>query len=314
MDLGSLVVGLSAGAWLSWRFGRSQDNRPQGDSSAAEQALSTTLPSPEPAASELTPAQPQTQPQTQPQISQQQIVHWMTTEMAQFKAGFLGRSAHELRSPINSVISLHQLILADLCESPEEEREFIAQAQTAAEKMLKVLDRLILISKVSYGVEPAQFQPVPLMEAIAEVDQLTRLQAQNRNLRLTIELPDPEIYVMSDPRWLRQALLNLLDTPISLMQEGIIRLTTQISAETQEALILIEDQRPAQFWSEPIEEAMPLVSEIPSGELNLLIVQAILEIMGGRLTILATPNETSDLTQIEIALAIAQQPQSERFL
>ena len=219
MDLGSLVVGLSAGAWLGWRFRRSQDNRPQGDSSAAAQApLSTIPPSPEPAASEPTPAQPQ----TQPQISQQQIAHWMATEMAQFKAGFLGRSAHELRSPINSAISLHQLILADLCESPEEEREFIAQAQTAAEKMLKVLDRLILISKVSYGVEPAQLQAVSLVEAIAEVDQLIRLQAQNRNLRLTIELPDSEIYVLSDPRWLRQALLNLLDTPISLMQEGII--------------------------------------------------------------------------------------------
>ena len=299
MDLGNLVVGLSAGAWLGWRFGRSQDNRPQGDSSATKQApLSTTLPSPDP--SEPTPAQ-------LPQISQQQIAHWMATEMAQFKAGFLGRSAHELRSPINSAISLHQLILADLCESPEEEREFIAQAQTAAEKMLKVLDRLILISKVSYGVEPAQLQSVSLVEAIAEVDQLTRLQAQNRNLRLTIELPDPELYVLSDPRWLRQALLNLLDTPISLMQEGIIHLTTQISAEKQEVLIVIEDQRPAQFWSEPIEDAMPPVSEIPSGGLNLLIVQAILEIMGGRLTILATPDETSDLTKIEIALAIAKQ-------
>ena len=300
MDLGSLVVGLSAGAWLGWRFGRSQDNRPQSDSSAEQAAPIAKLPSPEPAASEPTPAQPQ--------ISQPQIAHWMATEMAQFKAGFLGRSAHELRSPINSAISLHQLILADLCESPEEEREFIAQAQTAAEKMLKVLDRLILISKISYGVEPAQLQAVSLVEAIAEVDQLTRLQAQNRNLRLTIELPDPELYVLSDPRWLRQALLNLLDTPISLMQEGIIRLTTQISAETQEALIVIEDQRPARFWSEPIEEAMPIASEIPSGGLNLLIVQAILEIMGGRLTILATPDETSDLTKIEIALAIAKQP------
>ncbi len=297
MDLGSLVLGLSSGVWLGWRFVRSQDNRLQGDSSAGEQASLSA-----PASGEPIDPQPA-------QISQHQIANWMVTEMAQFKAGFLGRSAHELRSPINSAISLHQLILADLCESPEEEREFIAQAQTAAEKMLKVLDRLILISKVSYGVEPAQLQSVPLVEAISEVDQLTRLQAQNRNLRLTIELPDPEICVLSDPRWLRQALLNLLDTPISLMQEGIIRLTTQISAETEEALIWIEDQRPAQFWSEPIiEDAMPIAAEIPSGGLNLLIVKAILEVMGGRLTLLATPNETSALTKIEIALAIAPQP------
>ena len=30
---------------------------------------------------------------------------------------------------------------------------------------------------------------------------MTRLQAQNRNLRLTVELPDPKIHVLTDPRW-----------------------------------------------------------------------------------------------------------------
>ena len=102
------------------------------------------------------------------------------------------------------------------------------------------------------------------------------------------------------------------------MQEGNIRLTTQLSAETQEVLIWIEDQRPAQFWSEPIDwlqqlkadkklpDQLPSASTLfPSGGLSLLIVKAILEVMGGRLTVLATPTEASDLTKIEIALAIA---------
>ena len=305
MDLVILVLGLSAGVWLGRQLGRSQDSRPQGDSLAAEKFLSPPISAPIAKSTQAELAQ----------ANQHQLANWMATEMAQFKAGFLGRSAHELRSPINSVISLHQLILADLCESPEEEREFIAQAQGAAERMLKLLDRLISISKVSYGVEPAQLQPFPLVEAIAEVDQMTRLQAQNRNLRLTVELPDPEIRVLTDPRWLRQALLTLLDTPIGWMQEGNIRLTTQLSAETQEVLIWIEDQRPSRFWSEPIDWLQQLKADeklpdqpstsFPSGGLSLLIVKAILEVMGGRLTVLATPNEASDLTKIEIALAIA---------
>jgi signal transduction histidine kinase len=308
MNLVVLVLELSAAVWLGWRLGRSQDSRPQGDLSAG--GIFSPPSSAAPIAPPSKPAQVELA-----QTSQRQLEHWMTVEMAQFKAGFLGRSAHELRSPINSVISLHQLILADLCESPAEEREFIAQAQTAAEKMLRLLDRLILISKVSYGVEPAQLQPVPLSEAIAEVDQLTRLQAQNRNLRLTVELPDPEIWVLADSRWLRQALVNLLDTPIGLMQEGSLRLTAHCSTDTQEALIWIEDQRPAEYWSEPSEGvaqkaqtlkgAEEAIAPFPSMGLSLLMVKAILEIMGGRLTLLATPDETSDLTKIEMALAIA---------
>ncbi len=298
MNLATLILGLGVGAGLGWWVGRSQN------SALGKAALGEPVHSAPPIAPvEQSIAAAKT-------FGPSQLAYQMVTEMAQFKAGFLGRSSHELRSPINTVISLHQLILSDLCESPEEEREFVAQAQTAAEKMLGVLDRLILLSKTSYGMEPPQLQPVPLAETLAEVEQFVQLQAKNRNLRLTIEQTDLEVYVFADSRWLRQVLLNLLDTSIGLMQEGRIRLTTQITDET--ALIWIEDQRPAEFWSEPIDyldqlkTGQPLKPALfPSAGLNLLSVQAMLELMGGRLSVLATPDESSDLSRIEIALAIA---------
>jgi K+-sensing histidine kinase KdpD len=237
----------------------------------------------------------------------------MATEMERFKAGFLARSSHELRSPINSVISLHQLILADLCEDPAEEREFIAQAQSAAEKMLSLLDRLISISKTIYGTESLQIQPLQLELVLGEVLHFTQLQARNRSLHLEIEPPDPEIYVLADPRWLRQILIYLIDTPITLMQEGYIRLKTQADWQEQRVNIWIEDQRPAAFWRDPIDwlpegtQPLPKLLQLsearaahldesnmpPSPGLNLLIVQTLLELMGGELLLLATPEEDS---------------------
>ncbi len=53
----------------------------------------------------------------------------MAAQMGQYKAGFLARTFHELGSPLTSLISLYQLILSDLCDSPAEERDCIAQAQ-----------------------------------------------------------------------------------------------------------------------------------------------------------------------------------------
>ncbi|WP_242059950.1 sensor histidine kinase [Oscillatoria sp. FACHB-1407] len=230
--------------------------------------------------------------------------------MSQFKAGFLARTSHELRSPLNSVISLHQLILADLADSPEEERDFINQAHTAAQKMLKLLDELIRVSKTEYGTEQFQLQPLQLAMMLEEVERLTHLQAQNRSLRLEVELPNPNVYVSSDPRWLHQILLSLIDTPLSLMQEGTVRVTTQISSKGDRALIQIEDERPPHHWSEPIhllqsqrspslpltelKEAIVAANNHPgpvkfSPEFMLLINQTLLELMGGHLELVSIP-------------------------
>ncbi|MBD2462191.1 ROK family protein [Oscillatoria sp. FACHB-1407] len=244
------------------------------------------------------------------ELHQTQLAYVMASEMSQFKAGFLARTSHELRSPLNSVISLHQLILADLADSPEEERDFINQAHTAAQKMLKLLDELIRVSKTEYGTEQFQLQPLQLAMMLEEVERLTHLQAQNRSLRLEVELPNPNVYVSSDPRWLHQILLSLIDTPLSLMQEGTVRVTTQISSKGDRALIQIEDERPPHHWSEPIhllqsqrspslpltelKEAIVAANNHPgpvkfSPEFMLLINQTLLELMGGHLELVSIP-------------------------
>ncbi len=245
-------------------------------------------------------------------LQRSRLAYQMAVEMAQFKAGFLARASHELRSPINSVISLHQLILADLADNPAEERDFIAQSYGAAEKMLGVLDQLIHISKTAHGSEQIQLQPLPLQSILAEVKNLTHLQAENRNLRLAIAMPDPEIYVLADPKWFQQVLMSLIDLPISLMQEGTIRVTAEAILSSQEIRIYIEDDRPLSFWSEPINllqllqantKGDPLeFTPLPSPGLSLLMNQTLLELMGGRLEVLAVPSAESEVTRIQCSI------------
>jgi His Kinase A (phospho-acceptor) domain len=330
-NLAMLVAGLGLGALGSWWIGRG------GKSLDTRQPASRSIAPPQ-----VEPLASKSERQTGEQLQRLRLAYGMATEMEKFKSGFLSRSSHELRSPINSVISLHQLILADLCENPAEEREFIAQAQIAAEKMLSLLDRLIGLSKLAYGTEHLQIQPLLLEEVLSEVQHLTQLQAQNRSLRLEIALPDPGLYVLADPRWLRQVLISLIDTPISLMQEGYIRLKTQVAPDQQQIYIWIDDQRPAEFWRDPIDwlktlktsaaqptstsaaakkglegglEEGEIPERLPSPGLNLLIVKNLLEMMGGRLEVLATPLSPpepedavlSNFTRIQCSLPLVSQ-------
>jgi glucokinase len=261
----------------------------------------------------------------QTRLLQTQLAYWSAREMSQFKAGFLARTSHELRSPLNSVISLHQLILSGLCEDHDEELEFIAQADAAAQKMLKLLDRLIHVSKIEQGTAHLQLQPLQLAAVLGEIRHLTSLQAQNRSLRLDIDLPDEQVYVLADPLSLQQILLSLVNAPLLVMQEGTVHITTHTDSTLMQAAIVIEDERPATAWSEPLDqinspETAPskLTDELgaiaathtipfsgqPSPSLALLVNQTLLEYMNGRLEVLATPTSTSTITRIQCTLPL----------
>jgi signal transduction histidine kinase len=231
------------------------------------------------------------QPEPQPDL---EINARLAVEMSQFKAGFLARTSHELRSPLNGLIGAHQLILTDLCDSPEEEREFITQAHESALKLLDMLDEVINVSKAEYGMSPFSFQPVSVLEMLEETYHLTHLMAENRSINLKISYPSPDLYVLADPRALRQVLLNLVNGAIASMPDGFITLSVESSSDS--VSILMEDNRPAAAWSEAIDllnNEQKTDTFSPGFKLNLS--QTLMELMKGKLELLSTPEQTPRL-------------------
>jgi signal transduction histidine kinase len=236
-------------------------------------------------------------PQAQPLDDRHtQLAYQMAIEMGQFKGGFLARTSHELRSPLNGIIGVHQLILADLCESPEEEHEFIAQAQESALKMVQMLDEVIHVARTQQGTPILKLQPVQLMNVLHDVDSMTHLLAKNRNLRMAIELPDPEIYVMADPQWFRQVLVSLVSGAVDQMQQGNIKLSLA-SVDAEFAHLVLEDERPIASWQEAIDllkSAPDLTTSEFSPGFNLILNQTLLEAMNGRLDLLQIPSDAEE--------------------
>lgn len=235
--------------------------------------------------------------QLQAQLQQLQLAYQMVTEMNQFKGGFLARISHEIRSPLNGLIGMHQLILTDLCDSPEEERQFLEQANLSALKLSKLLDQILDVAKVQYGSLKLQLQPVELAGLLREVYDLTQLQARDRNLRFAQPECEPGLYTLIDPRWLRQVLISLIDMAIKQMPEGNISLTATRSPEAGQLALCLTDQRPASAWSEALsllETEPDDPATFPSPGLNLLNSQLLLEKMGGRLELIAPETSEAD--------------------
>ncbi|QLE59014.1 sensor histidine kinase KdpD [Nostoc sp. TCL26-01] len=264
------------------------------------------------------PAKPTEQQNTQQllqELQQTQLAYEMALQTSQFQAGFLARTTHELRSPLNGLIGLHQLILSDLCEDPAEEREFIGQAHERALKLLHLLDEILNVAKIEHGNNRLDIQPKSLVEILQEVYNLTYMLAVDRNLKLQVLSPDAEIYVLTDPRWLKQVLLNLVDTAIAQMKEGSIDISTSLAPTSNDIYIWLDLPTHALPMSESMDLLQLTQSSAPtdknpaalSPSMKLLLNQKLLAVMGGKLEILPLPNspETEAQTRLQLSIPLA---------
>ncbi|MGK7888143.1 MAG: histidine kinase dimerization/phospho-acceptor domain-containing protein [Leptolyngbyaceae cyanobacterium] len=328
----SYVIVLSLGILLGWTLARFRDRLfPTPSTTPDRAAPNPTALSPIPATPDSLPPQPTTSQPTIPPLppNHAHLTVALAHHLGQYQAGFLARTSHELRSPLNRVMSLQQLILADLCDNPEEERDFTRKSYEAAEELLALLDQTTTISKLAHGTFPLQLEPLSLIERLSELLMQTQLHAKNRNLRLTIDLPETEVEVVADLACLRQVLLNLVTTPIYLMDEGSINVTHQVNTAEQTVSIYVEDQRPATAWSESTELADAIhekvdpintpptaamkaeISEgtesgLPSSSwgLSMITTTELVAAMQGKLTILASSAASDPHTRVECILPL----------
>jgi len=237
----------------------------------------------------------------QPELQSLQVAYQLATEISQLKGGFLARISHELRSPLNGLIGMQQLILEDLCDNPEEERAFIAQANQSALKMIKVLDTVLDVARLEHGRLNMEIQPLQLAELLQTIHDLTYLQAVDRSLQFQVILPDAGLYVLADPHRLQRVLLHLVDGAIAQMQEGSIQISVSVSPDSMSPDSMSSETGYAHIWidsdlppalSEPIDllqTPAATTTPAPSPGLNLLTSQMLVSLMQGTLTVLAVP-------------------------
>ncbi|MBL8939582.1 MAG: hypothetical protein JNM69_33785, partial [Archangium sp.] len=199
---------------------------------------------------------------------------------------FLANISHELRTPMNGVLGLTDLLLA---ESPRaDQREHLELIARSGQSLLTVIsDVLSLTSLESGAVKLTPASSVP-GEIVHDVVALLQPMATKKGLRLETEgaLSKP---VMLDATRLRQILSNLIGNAIKFTDEGsvVVRLTSTPGAIT----IIVDDTgsgiplegRAGLF--KPFHQADPSSTRRHGGTgLGLAISRELARAMGGELT------------------------------
>ncbi|MDJ0581886.1 HAMP domain-containing sensor histidine kinase [Crocosphaera sp.] len=253
------------------------------------------------------------------QLEATQLAYLMTAQISQFKSGFLAKTAHELRSPLSSLMGLHQLILEDLCEDPQEEKEFLQQGFEAAKKLVAIIDRIVTISKIDYGKIDLNIETVCLNNILEEVYNLTEFQAINYNYKIELKQIETKIFIQADQARLIQALTTLVDTGINLIEERKIIITSQLNEREDAAIVFIDIPSSFRQWEKQQEDLQTSDSTLASVKnwnnnlqlspsMNLILCQTLLGKMGGDLNLLdiSPQGEPETLTRLQFLMPLVR--------
>jgi signal transduction histidine kinase len=127
---------------------------------------------------------------------------------------FYAGMSHELRTPINAVMGYNDLLLASVYGPLNEQQELaIERSQRAAHHLRELVNDVLDISRLESGRIDLGFEPVDVAALVEEVFASLRPMAElaGCELRLRAEATGPTV---TDPRRLRQVLLNLLTNAV----------------------------------------------------------------------------------------------------
>jgi signal transduction histidine kinase/CheY-like chemotaxis protein/HPt (histidine-containing phosphotransfer) domain-containing protein len=218
------------------------------------------------------------------------------------KGEFLATMSHEIRTPLNGIIPLLDILLSS--PMPADQREYVQTAFGSAKQLLRIVDDILDYSKLEANRLELETVGLNLKDVLEGVMRLMDKAAENKGLRLTLNLdPAVRLAVRGDPVRLRQILTNLLSNAIKFTERGGVTLTVSKRAEsrTQHELrfevkdtgVGIPPLSAARLF-QPFSQADASTTRTYGGTgLGLVICKRIVDLMGGQIGVESEPGKGS---------------------
>jgi DNA-binding response OmpR family regulator len=204
----------------------------------------------------------------------------------QAKGDFLRLIHHELRSPLNGLLGVGELVLAELGVS-QDGAELRQMFELSRQRMLAILDDALLLTEIEVASDTFSSEATDLVSTLHSAIDGTARFAQSRGVSIELE-PGEAGCVLATRHLLQKAIQALLETAVKFSKTGqVVRLKCQAGVGGVEVLIhscgRIPESAIANFFEVfSIGEAIT-----PGGDLGLgpPVSQRIISLFGGSITV-----------------------------
>ena len=207
------------------------------------------------------------------------------------KTKFLANMSHDIRTPMNAIIGLVELMQYHLDE-PETLNIYLSKLRSSSSYLLDLINDILDLSKIESGSIELQMEPMDMGVQIEQVLTIIRPQMDKKKQSLSVQNECKKFgTVMGDPVRFRQVLMNIFSNAVKYTQEGgkIGFLIREVGSTDQEKKyeFKIEDNgigMTSEFVEhifDPFSRAEAQVKEIQGTGLGMAITKSLIEAMGG---------------------------------
>ncbi|XXF77647.1 CHASE domain-containing protein [Myxococcaceae bacterium GXIMD 01537] len=215
---------------------------------------------------------------------------------------FLGVAAHELRTPLTALTLQLQLLRRLLGKEGPVDKARLERGLETSERqtgrLSRLVDSLLDISRLTRGKLELHLEELDLTEVVQEVARRFELEAQSRDVTLTVDAPEP-VRGSWDRLRLEQVLTNLVSNALKYGRGSPVDVS--VRAEGEGARLEVRD-RGIGIAPEDVSRIFERFERAASSRhygglgLGLFITRQLVEALGGRISVSSTPEQGSTFT------------------
>jgi two-component system, sensor histidine kinase RpfC len=219
-------------------------------------------------------------------------------EANQAKGRFLAVVSHEMRTPLNGVVAMADVLRET--KLSESQREIVDTLSTSANLLLAQIEDVLDMAKIEAGRVQIEQKPFDLGVLVTNTVKVVLPQARYKQLAVNTEIsPEATGWFSGDSHHLRQVLLNLLSNAVKFTERGEIVLcvspaTTSTSGanvirfEVRDTGIGIPPEKQSAIF-EPFTQADDSITRVYGGTgLGTTIARQLVLAMGGQIGLSST--------------------------
>ena len=148
---------------------------------------------------------------------------------------FSSHVAHELKTPLAIITSEIDLALDDMDTKPGDKRAMKA-IRSEVDRLNKTINDLLFLAKIEYKLNIFKMEEIDVIEFLNDIYQDAKVLTLQKNINLTLMVPDKPVFIKGDAVHLRRIFYNLIHNAIKFTpSEGEI----SIQAEIHEAQLFV---------------------------------------------------------------------------
>lgn len=152
--------------------------------------------------------------------------HDLAVESSKIKERLLTRVSHEMRTPMNAILGMSNLVLKT--EMDEEQVGLVEGIQQNSEHLLGIINDILQISTIQNGKLKFENKPFDLASLLSNLFNIVQYKLKENTIQFELDIrEDVPKYVDGDPNRLHQVLINLVGNAFKFTERGKVRVTVE---------------------------------------------------------------------------------------